>query len=136
MIKICKTCGVEKPTSHFYVKKKTPVTTYRTDCKVCYGIKSAESFRKPEATEARKRAWRKHSRFKLYGMTEEDYNSLYQQQDGCCKICNQPEDNLHIDHCHATGRVRGLLCRSCNTGLGKFKDDVSILGRAIEYLRL
>lgn len=133
-MKICKTCGIEKPTTHFYVKKKKPVVTYRSDCKICYGIKSAEAFRKPEATEARKKSWRKYSRFKLYGITEAIYDSMVANQSGCCKICGVEDDNLHIDHCHATGKVRGLLCQSCNTGLGKFKDDVVIMGKAIEYL--
>jgi protein-arginine kinase activator protein McsA len=54
-------------------------------------------------------------------------------QGGRCLIC-QEETKLHVDHCHETKKVRGLLCRECNTGLGKFKERVDLLERAIHYL--
>lgn len=60
------------------------------------------------------------------------------RQDGCCAICGQPEKDLKrrlaIDHCHATGHIRGLLCNRCNWFLGCAKDNVYILQAAIDYL--
>lgn len=61
---------------------------------------------------------------------------LYASQAGLCAICGkEPEDRrLAMDHCHATGRVRGLLCMHCNVGLGMFKDNKEVLEKAIAYL--
>lgn len=79
--------------------------------------------------------WKYHIKSK-YGVTEEAYNALFQAQNGRCKICrlNSPK-KLSIDHDHTTGRIRGLLCQSCNVGVGMFKDDVDLLAKAIEYLK-
>jgi hypothetical protein len=84
---------------------------------------------------------------KKYGITIEDYVEMYDQQGGRCAICGVPrksrlDDNverhevLHVDHCHRTGKVRGLLCESCNHGLGRMKDDPSILRAAADYIEL
>ena len=72
-----------------------------------------------------------------YGITEKDYDALLASQDGVCAICRLPPDEkyLAVDHCHDTKRVRGLLHRTCNSGLGMFKDDVLRLQSAIEYLK-
>ncbi len=70
-----------------------------------------------------------------YGMTVEDYTSLFSEQEGKCAVCREAFDNRpNVDHCHTTGAVRGLLCRSCNTGLGMFKDSTERLQQAILYL--
>lgn len=72
-----------------------------------------------------------------YGISPEQYLSLYKQQEGKCKICGAelPDgEYLHVDHDKETGEVRGLLCRNCNLGLGNFKDNPKILEKAIEYL--
>lgn len=74
-----------------------------------------------------------------YGMTLEDYQKLLDATGGVCGIClcSPTEDGqrrLVVDHDHATGRVRGLICRSCNLGLGYFKDDLTILLSALKYL--
>lgn len=58
----------------------------------------------------------------LYGLSWEEYLLLLEGQDGVCAICHQPSDReLHVDHDHLTGRVRGLLCGRCNTGLGFYE---------------
>lgn len=83
-----------------------------------------------------------------YGITIEDYNQMFEQQKGLCLICNKPETirnkragkvgeikNLVVDHCHKTGKIRGLLCMNCNQGIGKLQDDINLLQKAIEYLK-
>jgi hypothetical protein len=72
-----------------------------------------------------------------YEITVDEYNEMLANQHGVCAICNTtcPSfDNLAVDHNHATGKVRGLLCKPCNTGLGAFKDRPDLLNLAIIYL--
>ena len=73
-----------------------------------------------------------------YGITEQKYNDMFADQDGCCAICGLHQvalnESLHVDHNHSTGAVRGLLCRSCNTGIGLLKEDPDILNKASAYL--
>jgi hypothetical protein len=59
---------------------------------------------------------------------------MVKAQNGLCAICGAEPDELVVDHCHASGNVRGLLCHSCNLGLGKFFDNTSYLSNAINYL--
>jgi 5-methylcytosine-specific restriction endonuclease McrA len=72
---------------------------------------------------------RKH----LYGLTSTDVQNWIEFQGGGCAICGDPEAN-HIDHDHDTGRVRGILCASCNRGLGQFDDSAERLRRAASYI--
>lgn len=72
-----------------------------------------------------------------YGIKREDYKELYQKQKGVCAICREPcrkNKRLSIDHDHSSGKVRGLLCASCNRGLGMFLDRPASLRKAAEYL--
>ena len=78
------------------------------------------------------------SRYYLYGVTREFLLDLYEKQKGLCAICNdKPKTSrgLHIDHCHKTKKVRGLLCHGCNVGIGSMKDDPKLLASAISYLK-
>ena len=75
-----------------------------------------------------------------HGITIEQYEHMLEDQKHLCAIClKYPQDNLknpwHVDHDHSTGKIRGILCHSCNTALGNFKDDPDILGRALEYIK-
>ncbi len=76
------------------------------------------------------------SDLRKYGLTLEQYDKLEKMQKGKCAICRSTELNkkLAIDHCHKTGKVRGLLCSNCNNGLGKFKDSKKLLVKALKYL--
>lgn len=73
-----------------------------------------------------------------YGVSEEVYKDLLERQFGKCAICGASWQasgrRFSVDHSHETGKVRGLLCGSCNFGLGQFKDDPDLLMRAVGYL--
>jgi hypothetical protein len=81
-------------------------------------------------------------RFRKYGITYTEFKELEIKQEYRCAICgvvptrasNRLHDGFHIDHCHVSGRVRGLLCSNCNTGIGMLKDSETILQSAIKYL--
>lgn len=68
------------------------------------------------------------------GLTTEDVQTWWTAQKGRCRICKKKSDTPCVDHCHASMKVRGLLCVNCNTGLGNFKDNPYLLRKAIEYL--
>ena len=83
---------------------------------------------------------------KRFGITLEDFNSMMESQSGVCKICKSPEltidhrtktvRNLAVDHCHTTGKIRGLLCTNCNRALGLFKDSPELLQAALLHISL
>ena len=83
-----------------------------------------------------------HKKWKLkylYGATYEEYLQLLVKQDYRCAICgnerSKDDTNLCVDHCHKTGKIRGLLCKSCNLGISNLKDSISNLEKAITYLK-
>lgn len=90
------------------------------------------NYRKLTPAEARLR------RLKRYGLTPQSYADMMNSQAHSCLICLVPFGNGKtgpvIDHCHASGRTRGILCIACNAGLGNFTDNPDLLKRAIEYL--
>lgn len=78
---------------------------------------------------------KKYDLKRLYGITIEDLDKLKKKQKKICPICRRRRNiELVIDHCHKTGKVRGLLCRNCNRVLGLFKDKVQQFKRAVTYL--
>lgn len=130
MLKICKVCGIEKNISDFY--------TGRKDCKDCKNAK-ARQWRKdnPENTERNLVRMRERNKERRYGITQEQFDQMLLDQNNRCKICDNDFKNskdTHIDHCHNTNRVRGLLCNSCNMALGQFNDDIEFMNNAIKYL--
>lgn len=85
--------------------------------------------------EAKKRsAWL--AQLRKYGTSEAEYQQMFERQMGLCLICQKPENNikLAVDHDHATGEVRGLLCKRCNMAIGLLDDDPHIVTRAALYL--
>lgn len=89
-----------------------------------------------EKTAPRKKALSKYSRLRNYGLSHAEYEALLESQQCRCAICrtDAPSRTWHVDHCHATGAVRGLLCPQCNVGLGHFKDSPELLSAAGAYL--
>jgi len=76
-------------------------------------------------------------RFSRHGMTKEEFNKMLESQEFKCLICSIEVDvGAHIDHCHKSGKVRGILCGKCNKGLGQFGDDIELMKNAIKYLEI
>ena len=73
-----------------------------------------------------------------YNLSYEQFNDMHKNQNGLCKICGQPprgKKSLHIDHCHESGKVRGLLCVTCNWFMGKVDDNIVTMTNLIEYIK-
>jgi hypothetical protein len=79
-----------------------------------------------------------HHREWRYGISPDEYNRLFESQNGRCAICGKPQSELkkalHVDHNHDSGEIRGLLCFTCNAGIGFFHDDIEVLRAAVLYL--
>ena len=138
-VKTCPGCRETKAHTEFYVQRRSP-TGVQSWCKMCANsyrsLKYKEGKYRYPATpeETRKRNYRKN-----FGIPVEKYDELFIKQNGCCAICGTDKmpghmKNLAIDHEHETGIVRGLLCISCNAGLGNFKDSPELLAMASVYL--
>lgn len=136
--KLCRCCGEEKDQSQFYLTLKTSRKGKKTryfdrTCKKCR-LKYNRAYRSPVSAEKR----REYHLRDTYGIPAEMYDVLLAIQGGGCAICGaSPEIDgcrLAIDHDHDTGKIRALLCRKCNTGLGNFREDPDLLRRAVAYL--
>lgn len=76
------------------------------------------------------------SRQTQYGIDDETFVSMVLDSEGRCATCGRPEKRMHLDHCHATGVVRGLICGDCNHVLGRVRDDPLVLRALADYLEL
>lgn len=155
--KTCTRCDRDLPVAMF--TKRGDNDQLRSHCKDCRArytreYKAEHPERASEIQSAATRRWymknrdaqlekSRRQRFDSYGLTQDEYEALLAMQGGLCAICRHPETARHqsgqvrslaVDHDHATGLVRGLLCTNCNHGLGKFKDDPELLRQAITYL--
>lgn len=134
----CSKCNKRKPISEFYIYTGTCAHMAgrpHARCKRCQHDARGEHRRKhPEKAAA---AARRHKLKRLFGITVEDYERMFSAQGRVCAICRRKSPDgrrLHIDHCHKTKKIRGLLCHDCNRGLGIFKNNPEILSRGAEYL--
>jgi hypothetical protein len=155
VIKTCNICRKALPLDKFY-KNSTSKDGYQHRCKDCQREEMrkwrkdnpdkqsdiAKRYRESEKGQESRQAYRDTKKaqsrngklLSRYGITQEQYEEMYEAQQGICPICCGWFEKLFVDHCHDTGKVRALLCGMCNPGLGFFKDDVELLKRAIEYL--
>lgn len=141
--KVCSKCGEFKGPDEFGFRSTKKTNTagkpyLRSECRAC-----TSEHRKQHPRKWKKpphEAYRRHHLRWRYGMTPEDYDRMLAAQGGGCGICGTSEPGgsreryFHVDHCHATGRVRGLLCTNCNKALGHMGDDPGRLRAAIIYL--
>jgi len=119
-MKTCTMCKRDRDDKHFHSG-------------VARCIPCARKLRKqaePVYKETRKWRWI----WDNYKLTQIEYETLWEMQGKACMICEQPTENIHVDHCHTTGDIRGLLCGPCNQGIGSLKDDPARLIRAAEYV--
>lgn len=144
-MRTCTLCKTEKADTEFYrhIRMKSGLSS---NCKSCcyiisrrWAIKNKEKMR--EATRRHRMKYPERRRDyeikRAYGISSESYERMFREQNGACKICvkqNLDGRRLSIDHDHNTGTVRGLLCVKCNTGIGNFFDDPTLLESAITYL--
>lgn len=142
----CKKCAVEKPLRDF-VKKFECFAGRGHVCKKCVSDHNKKRYREdPVKTRENNLKYRNpvvirtRKLLQKYGLSLKDYDALHAAQKGVCAICKLPEagknERLSVDHDHRTNKVRGLLCNSCNVGIGRLKDSIPNLSAAIEYLKL
>lgn len=112
----------------YYKKNKTRLADYRKTYRMGNPDKERlwqDSYRDATVEE---RKWKTIKR--RYGLEQEDFTKLLTSQKGCCAICAAPFlKTPHIDHCHSTGKIRGLLCGPCNTGLGVYEKKKHLFER-------
>ncbi|TLQ46902.1 endonuclease VII domain-containing protein [Streptomyces marianii] len=113
--KECRTCGEVKPHSEWH-RHATASDGLSTRCKACRAIQGRQGHLKRQ-----------------YGITEAERNDMVSLQMGVCVI-SLSAPAAHVDHCHETGRVRGVLCFNCNSAIGKLGDDPDTVRRAAAYL--
>jgi Recombination endonuclease VII len=98
-------------------------------------LKVARKERQQRDPEKLRAQQRKNDLKKKYNISPEDYDKMFEDQQGHCAIClTTSAKALHVDHNHETGKIRALLCSHCNVGLGHFKESLNLLDRAKEYL--
>lgn len=118
--KHCNKCNTTKAVTEFY-RDKNGKDGINYCCKSCSNLAS-----------------RRNHTLRNYGLTLAEYLAKLEAQDGKCAICTTPlkssGTNTHLDHDHTTGNLREFLCSACNKGLGYFKDSITNLTLAIEYL--
>jgi hypothetical protein len=139
--KICAVCKVNLPVEEFY-KSTQHIDGHRPWCRGCtraYNKTHHRTKGKEKQTTVRARTLKK-----LYNLTIDDYQRMWDAQGGACKMCSRPETNVNpngtvrtlcVDHCHTTGKVRGLLCGNCNVAIGLLQENVATLARGIQYLQ-
>lgn len=148
--RICKRCGVERSIIDFHIVKQC-LDGRRPVCKFCIRKQQKKRYdNNAEFARARQRGYNAHNPQtirkinlkKKYGITLEQYNAMFIFQGGVCLICGYPETvsrngkikNLAIDHNHATGEIRGLLCQKCNQALGLLNENPVIIRSLLKYI--
>lgn len=132
----CKDCDVSFPKTH----KTGRPSLYCPDCKL-ERMRAKGRADQKRLRDRRGYAWQREVTLGRYGLTPASYNEMLAAQGGGCAVCGTPDVGgrwdstaFHVDHDHATGVVRGLLCLGCNRGLGYFNDNPEKLRLAALYL--
>jgi hypothetical protein len=143
MTKECAKCKELKLESEFYKVSKTN-PKLRTVCKTCCAEtfkinykKNPEKYRRYTSSRSYRPALKRKANLKTFGLTVAEYDQMLVAQNNVCAICSNTCSSgkrLAVDHCHITGKIRGLLCRRCNQSIGKFHDDPVLIQKAVDYL--
>ncbi len=142
-MKTCNKCLIEKPLDDFH-KNVHGKQGRATECKPCRRLARQETWANdPDYVKKCNEATRNSQLIAKYGIDSNTYDKMQDDCKGVCECCGKPETDvafgktrkLAVDHCHTTGKVRGLLCRACNIGLGHFNDDPVKLQQAINYIK-
>lgn len=133
-MKSCTKCQEKKPLSEYHQSAKAS-DGRASWCKICvnHKVRERSGRRIRNNTYTQKRKWQLKSR---YGITPEEYDAMLVAQRWKCGVCRTDlllEKRIHVDHCHHTGRVRGVLCHTCNVRLGGW-DDPNWRAKAIVYM--
>lgn len=135
---VCNTCKQSKDLSEFQFRIKR--NKYETRCKRCTNDvrNKRRAFVKENFPEQLPTYSRETQIKHRYGITIDDFNKMLLEQDGKCAACKKILTDgpmgTHIDHCHTTKKVRGILCGHCNRALGYVHDDIEKLKALIDYL--
>lgn len=105
-------------------------------CNICGPTKIFKRSRDNYRCVAKQRDVKQEHMLTRYGITADEYRELVAKQKGRCAICKKKPTVLHVDHCHNSRKVRGLLCGTCNRGLGMFYDDPLLMELAARYVTL
>jgi len=135
MPKACTKCGQVKALELFH-KNPRMRDGRASQCKACAHAQ-LKAARKSSNDQVRFKLYARRAALRArYGIDDRQYQKMFDQQKGCCLICNQPETikQLSVDHCAETKLVRALLCHKCNRGLGLFCHDAELLKRAAAYM--
>jgi len=129
--RVCSLCKVTKSIFEYH-KASAKKDGYETACKSCRCGRELNRYHNNKTKDKDLKLRRK------YGISHNDYLELLKAQNGRCAICSTDvpggKGAFHVDHCHSSKQVRGLLCHLCNVGLGHFKDQESLLLKAALYL--
>lgn len=143
----CKSCKiiqrVSKKEAHKQYKRSYYLANKDKSSKIYFDYINNKNINKEKTKlESKKRRLEKKRQNRLkyqYNITIEDYNKMYIEQEGKCYTCQKHQNDLKfklvVDHCHKTGKVRGLLCDTCNSGIGFLKEDIDTILRVIQYLK-
>jgi hypothetical protein len=146
--KRCSGCQVEKSVTEFH-KNRVMADGFANQCKICTAASKKKWSQSEKGLATQKRYARTETALKnqrkcalrtKYGMSVEEYDKMLEAQGGVCAICKGPSKRKNglfdVDHDHKTGKVRGLLCHGCNTGIGLLGDDPRVWERAIKIVGL
>jgi nitrate/TMAO reductase-like tetraheme cytochrome c subunit len=137
---------IEKVVDERLLKKRRASLAYKKNNKDKVKAQSKRRYEKhKESIKLKTAEYRERTYINIqrYGLSKESYLQMVDKQGNKCAICNEEESStyrkvkikkLSVDHCHNTGEVRGLLCSSCNRGIGYLRDNVDLLKNAINYL--
>jgi len=140
VIRTCTKCKEEKPVTDFYransKKSKNQPIGYKSHCKPCVLQQRREFYKTPHGRKVKiEHSWNS----KGINCTVELFEEMFKAQNGKCAICGTSKNVANkafcVDHDHKTGKIRGLLCDGCNTGIGMLQDSDQVLEKAVKYLK-